>query len=178
VKNNKEHVFYSNCSSWGHTVAARLNCSREFTRAIFDHLEFSKIWLIRWSFLLAPGDKVVAIIAFGRGFGCWGVFWNLTHKGILCFWLSFYGLLQFSPVLTVRAQFVWLISVLVARLMRCWLHLHVQFRLSFYTSAGYHYRISLITIGEDFGKNELGLRLMWNVALISTISWHMTRRWD
>jgi hypothetical protein len=60
--------------------------------------------------------------------------------------------MQFSPVLTtVRALTctTWrFVDVLIARL-RCWLYPHLQFRLNFYTSAGYHYKISLITKGWD-----------------------------
>jgi hypothetical protein len=58
--------------------------------------------------------------------------------------------MQFSPVLTtvgVRTCTTWrFVYVPIARL-RCWLYLHIQFRLNFYTSAGYHCKISLITTG-------------------------------
>jgi hypothetical protein len=46
----------------------RLNCSGEFTRARFDHSEDFEKMTDQWSSLLAPGDKIVPIISFGRGF--------------------------------------------------------------------------------------------------------------
>jgi hypothetical protein len=68
--------------------------------------------------------------------------------------------MQFSPVLTtvgVRTCTTWrFVYVPMARL-RCWLYIHIQFRLNFYTSAGYHCKISLITTGWDcFGCQEGG----------------------
>jgi hypothetical protein len=46
----------------------RLNCSGEFTRARFGHSEVFERMTNEWSSLLAPGDKIVPIIAFGRRF--------------------------------------------------------------------------------------------------------------
>jgi hypothetical protein len=46
----------------------RLNCSEEFTRARFGHLEVFKKINDEWPSLLAPGYKIVPIIAFGRRF--------------------------------------------------------------------------------------------------------------
>jgi hypothetical protein len=46
----------------------RLNCSGEFTRARFGHLEVFEKIINEWSSLLAPGGKIVPIIAFGRRF--------------------------------------------------------------------------------------------------------------
>jgi hypothetical protein len=46
----------------------RLNCFEEFTRARFDHSEVFENMTDEWPSLLAPGDKIVPIIAFGRGF--------------------------------------------------------------------------------------------------------------
>jgi hypothetical protein len=78
----KEHACYSNCSSRGHTdvtlgiyivgearqATFRLNCSGQFTRAIFNHSEVFEKMTDEWQSLLVPGDKIVPIIAFGRGF--------------------------------------------------------------------------------------------------------------
>jgi hypothetical protein len=79
--------------------------------------------------------------------------------------------MQFSPVLTtVGAQTctTWrFVYVLIARL-RCWLYPHIQFRLNFYTSAGYHCK--LITTGwdcfrcqvtGDIQSNEEAYKLAW-----------------
>jgi hypothetical protein len=44
------------------------NCSGEFTRAIFGHSEVLEKITDEWSSLLAPGVKIVPIIAFGRRF--------------------------------------------------------------------------------------------------------------
>jgi hypothetical protein len=49
-------------------VTYRLNCSGEFTRARFGHLEVFEKMTDEWPSLLAPGDKIVPIIAFGRNF--------------------------------------------------------------------------------------------------------------
>jgi hypothetical protein len=46
----------------------RLNCFGEFTRARFGHSEVFEKITDEWPSLLAPGDKIVPIIAFGRGF--------------------------------------------------------------------------------------------------------------
>jgi hypothetical protein len=46
----------------------RLNCSGEFTRARFGHSEVFDKLTNEWSSLLAPGDKIIPNIAFGRGF--------------------------------------------------------------------------------------------------------------
>jgi hypothetical protein len=46
----------------------RLNCSGEFTRARFGHSEVFEKMSNEWPSLLAPGDKIVPIIAFGRRF--------------------------------------------------------------------------------------------------------------
>jgi hypothetical protein len=98
----------------------RLNCSGEFTRSRFGHSEVFEKMTNEWPSILAPRDKIVTIIAFGRGFlvepgnigkfairwcdflhrrfilwlagGCWSVFGYLSHKGILCTWLTSYGL--------------------------------------------------------------------------------------
>jgi hypothetical protein len=82
-KHNREHAFYSNCSSGGHTdvgtsgiynegearqATYRLNCSEEFTRARFGHSEVFEKMTDKWPSLLAPRDKIVPVIAFGRGF--------------------------------------------------------------------------------------------------------------
>jgi hypothetical protein len=75
------------------------------------------------------------------------------------------------------------IYVLIARL-RCWLYPHIQFRLNFYTSAGYHCKISLITTGWDCFECQvnatlrpmrrligwLRLPLLWTGALCSIVS--------
>jgi hypothetical protein len=45
----------------------RLNCSGEFTRARFGHLEVFEKMTNEWPSLLAPGDKIVPTIAFGNG---------------------------------------------------------------------------------------------------------------
>jgi hypothetical protein len=83
-KLNREHAFYSNSSSGGHILMLpplriyiegearqathKLICSREFSRARFGHSEvFGKI-TNEWPSLLAPRDKIVLIIAFGRRF--------------------------------------------------------------------------------------------------------------
>jgi hypothetical protein len=46
----------------------RLNCSGEFTRARFGHSEVFEKMTNEWPSLLASGDKIVPIIAFGRRF--------------------------------------------------------------------------------------------------------------
>jgi hypothetical protein len=46
----------------------KLNCSREFTRARFGDSEVFEKMTNKWPFLLAPEDKIVPIIAFGRRF--------------------------------------------------------------------------------------------------------------
>jgi hypothetical protein len=46
----------------------RLNCSGEFTRARFGHSKVFEKMTDEWPSLLASGDKIVPIIAFGRGF--------------------------------------------------------------------------------------------------------------
>jgi hypothetical protein len=46
----------------------RLNCSGKFTRARFGHLDVFEKMTDEWPSLLAPEDKIVTIIAFGRGF--------------------------------------------------------------------------------------------------------------
>jgi hypothetical protein len=46
----------------------RLNCSGEFTRARFDHSEVFEKMTNEWPSHLAPEDKIVRIIAFGRRF--------------------------------------------------------------------------------------------------------------
>jgi hypothetical protein len=46
----------------------RLNCSGEFTRARFGHSEVFEKMTNEWSSLLATGDKIVPINAFGRMF--------------------------------------------------------------------------------------------------------------
>jgi hypothetical protein len=46
----------------------RLNCSGEFTRARFGHSDVFEKMSNEWPSLLAPGEKIVPIIAFGRGF--------------------------------------------------------------------------------------------------------------
>jgi hypothetical protein len=46
----------------------RLNCSGEFIRARFGHSEVFEKMTDEWPSLLAPGDKIVPIIAFGRRF--------------------------------------------------------------------------------------------------------------
>jgi hypothetical protein len=79
-KNNREHAFYPNCSSGGHTDVAFLlfilregqdrrlteyrlnNCSGEFTRERFCHLEIFEKMTNEWLSLLTPGDKIVPII--------------------------------------------------------------------------------------------------------------------
>jgi hypothetical protein len=45
-----------------------LNCSGEFTRARIGLSEVFEKKTNEWPSLLAPGDKIVPIIAFGRGF--------------------------------------------------------------------------------------------------------------
>jgi hypothetical protein len=49
-------------------VTYRLNCSGEFTRARFGHSEVFPKMTDEWPSFLAPGDKIVHIIAFGRWF--------------------------------------------------------------------------------------------------------------
>jgi hypothetical protein len=49
-------------------VTYRLNCSGEFTRARFGHSEVFEKMANEWPSLLAPGDEIVPIIAFGRRF--------------------------------------------------------------------------------------------------------------
>jgi hypothetical protein len=46
----------------------RLNCSGECTRARFGHLEVFERISDEWPSLLAPGDKFIPIIVFGRRF--------------------------------------------------------------------------------------------------------------
>jgi hypothetical protein len=46
----------------------RLNCSGEFTRARFGHSEVFEKMTNEWPSILAPGNKIVTFIAFGRGF--------------------------------------------------------------------------------------------------------------
>jgi hypothetical protein len=46
----------------------RVNCSGEFTRARFGHSEVFEKMSNEWPSVLAPGDKIVPIIAFGRRF--------------------------------------------------------------------------------------------------------------
>jgi hypothetical protein len=46
----------------------RLNCSWEFTRARFGYLEVFEKMTDEWLSFLAPRDKIVPIIAFGRRF--------------------------------------------------------------------------------------------------------------
>jgi hypothetical protein len=46
----------------------RLNCSGEFTRARFGNSEVFEKMTKEWPSLLAPRDKIVPIIAFGRRF--------------------------------------------------------------------------------------------------------------
>jgi hypothetical protein len=49
-------------------VTYKLNCSGEFTRAKFGHSEVFEKMTNEWPFLLAPADKIVPFIAFGRRF--------------------------------------------------------------------------------------------------------------
>jgi hypothetical protein len=49
-------------------VTYKLNCSGEFTRARFGHSDVFEKMTDEWPTFLAPGDKLVPIIAFGRGF--------------------------------------------------------------------------------------------------------------
>jgi hypothetical protein len=44
-------------------VTYRLNCSGEFARARFDHLEVFEKMTNKWPSILALGDKIVPIIA-------------------------------------------------------------------------------------------------------------------
>jgi hypothetical protein len=44
----------------------RLNCSGEFTRARFGHSEVFEKMTDKWPAFLAPRDKSVLIIAFGK----------------------------------------------------------------------------------------------------------------
>jgi hypothetical protein len=46
----------------------RLNCFGELTRARFGHSEIFEKTTNEWPSLLARGDKIVPIIAFGRRF--------------------------------------------------------------------------------------------------------------
>jgi hypothetical protein len=46
----------------------RLNCSGEFTRARFGHLEVFEKITDEWPSFLVPGDKIDPIFAFRRGF--------------------------------------------------------------------------------------------------------------
>jgi hypothetical protein len=46
----------------------RLSCCGEFTRARFCHSEVFEKMTNKWPSFLAPGDKIVSIIAFGRRF--------------------------------------------------------------------------------------------------------------
>jgi hypothetical protein len=46
----------------------KLNCSGEFTRAIFGHSAVFEKMTDEWPSFLAPGDKLVPVTAFGRGF--------------------------------------------------------------------------------------------------------------
>jgi hypothetical protein len=100
----------------------RLNCSGEFTRARFGHSEVFEKMTDEWPFLLALGDKIVPITAFGRGFlvelppkrsetleilpSDGVIFGYLRYKGILSTWLTCNTVfqtevyIQFSPVLT------------------------------------------------------------------------------
>jgi hypothetical protein len=45
----------------------RLNCSGEFTRARFGHLEVFEKMTDKWPSVLAPRDKIFPIFDFGRG---------------------------------------------------------------------------------------------------------------
>jgi hypothetical protein len=49
-------------------ATSRLNCYEEFTRAKFGHSEVFEKMTNEWSSLLAPRDKIVPNIAFGRMF--------------------------------------------------------------------------------------------------------------
>jgi hypothetical protein len=63
------------------------------------------------------------------------------------------------------------VYVLIARL-HCWLHPHIQFRLNFYTSAGYHCKISITTGWDCFGCQVTAtLRAMRRL-----IGWHKWAR--
>jgi hypothetical protein len=46
----------------------RLNCFEEFIRARIGHLEVFEKLTNEWPSILAPGDKIVLIIALGRRF--------------------------------------------------------------------------------------------------------------
>jgi hypothetical protein len=46
----------------------RLNCSEEFTRARFGHLEVFEKMTNEWPSPLVPRDKIIPIITFGIGF--------------------------------------------------------------------------------------------------------------
>jgi hypothetical protein len=58
----------------------RLNCSGEFTRARFGHSEVFKKMTNEWPFFLVPGDKIVPVIAFGRGLAKPGNVGNLAIR--------------------------------------------------------------------------------------------------
>jgi hypothetical protein len=58
----------------------RLNCSGEYTRARFGHSEVFEKMTNEWPSFLAPWDKIVPIIAFGRRF--------LVELLPRCSWLS------------------------------------------------------------------------------------------
>jgi hypothetical protein len=44
----------------------KLNCSGEFSRARFGHSDVFEKMTDEWPSFLAPGDKIVPIIAFGN----------------------------------------------------------------------------------------------------------------
>jgi hypothetical protein len=88
--------------------------------------------------------------------------------------------MQFLPVLT--AVWAWtcttwrFVYVLIARL-RCWLYLHIQFCLNFYTSAGYHCKISLIITGWRAMRAVHFCGLESCVPLSASIVRDMNREW-
>jgi hypothetical protein len=65
------------------------------------------------------------------------------------------------------------VYVLIARL-RCWLYPHIQFRLNFYTSTGYHCKISLITTGWDCFRCQVTATLRAMRKLIGWCGWART----
>jgi hypothetical protein len=82
--------------------------------------------------------------------------------------------MQFSPVLTTvgarTCTTCRLEYVLIARL-RCWFYSHILFHIKFYTNAGYHWKISLITTSLDCFGCQVTATLR---AMRRLISWART----
>jgi hypothetical protein len=172
-KHNREHAFYSKCSSGGHTdVATFWYLYWQATYRLENLLEQDLVirrMTYKWPSLLVAEDKLVPIIAFGSkflvafpprsswlsqetseilpsdgvkaGWVLWGVLW---YKGIL--YTEVYAILACCDYL--RRANMHIMTICICSDSNAASLALSSYRISsinFYTSAGYHCKISLIT---------------------------------